>query len=313
MHSSSERALRIHERLTSHPHFEPLGSEPRERQHFSDHDLASLVESRFGERLSLTALDQASREAWLARATLDGEIDEPGSFGVRCYWQREGDRRIGTIGTWMSRHDDSVLTVSSLYLLPQHRAAGHAARALLAVRDAAFAEGVRSVRLEVSWYAQPALRFYLRLGMWVRHWKEDLAFAFDPRLPHHTVEIDGDRARFLVGAEAEPLLEAERRGDRLVWRELPSMYTSAWERVRLRAPSTFSAALASRGFPLLRSDELWQKQRATRAADAGGPEGLAFRIQRLEAWAKRHDWPVRTPTIPGVGELGPDEWDEDEE
>jgi len=58
--------------------------------------------------------------------------------------------------------------------------------------------------------------------------------------------------------------------------------------------------LALRGWPLLRSDEEWQAQLAQGFSDSGGPEGLAFRIQRYEAWANKHGWRVDTPRIPGL-------------
>jgi ribosomal protein S18 acetylase RimI-like enzyme len=299
--AADQTTARICARMAEDHQFEPLGPEPSAIESFRDHDLASLVESRFGEASDPGLLDDAARCAWRERAAPDGEFGTPESGGALCYWLHHRGQRVGTIA-WSVASDcgGARLHVSSLYVAPAQRRLGHARRALLALRAAAFAEGLCDVRLEASWYSQPALRFYCSLGMWIRGWKRELTFTFQPDLPSWHVELEGDFARFVTGDEVQPFIQAERRGERLVWSELPEPHSPSQELVRCRAPGTFALALAIEGWPLLRSEAQWQEQLGLGFSDAGGPEGLAFKIRLFEAWAKKNGWHVTTPKIPGA-------------
>jgi GNAT superfamily N-acetyltransferase len=311
MHWQEEQevGLRVHARLAAVGDLQPASDSATEAELFSDYDLASLVENRCGTLLDPSALDGASRPAWAARATtspsdIGGKRDH--DF-LRPYWLMSQGRRIGTFALTTAAQRSwpggGTMCVFSLYVLPPHRRAGHARRALQAANDAALAEGLSGLRLDTDWCWQRAVRFYCGIGMWIRMWKRDLDFTFCRDLPRWRVEIEGDRARFVVDRATGPrvLLRARREGERLGW-EAPdaSEDDASTEEMVWRAPGTFAVALALRGWPLLRSDEQWQAQLAQGFSDSGGPEGLAFRIQRYEAWAKKHGWRVDTPRIPGL-------------
>ena len=103
-----------------------------------------------------------------------------------------------------------------------------------------------------------------------------------------------------VGADARVLIKARRLGERLEWRETPEMTSRADSEVRWLAPGTFAVALATRGWPLLTSDDAWRRQLEQGFSDGGGPEGLAFKIRSFEAWNRKNGWRVDTPRIPGL-------------
>jgi hypothetical protein len=97
-----------------------------------------------------------------------------------------------------------------------------------------------------------------------------------------------------------PILQAARDGERLVWNELPAYAEAVAERseLRHRAPGTFALALAVRGFPLVRSAELWSERHSW--SDGGEPEGLAHKIEVFEAADRKSGYEIRTPRIPGL-------------
>ena len=63
-------------------------------------------------------------------------------------------------------------------------------------------------------------------------------------------------------------------------------------------PGTFAVQLALAGWPLIRSEEDWEKR--YHSSDAGQPEGLAYKIEIFEAVARERGFYVRTPRIPGL-------------
>jgi hypothetical protein len=304
-----EVGLRVHARLAAASGLQAVADNAAEGELFADHDLASLVENRCGTLLDPSAFDRATRAAWAARAT-----SSPSDIGdkrdhdfLRPYWIMSQGRRIGTIALTTAAQfawsGGRTMRVFSLFILPPHRGARHARRALRAAYDAALAGGLSGLRLDTDWCWQRAVRFYCGLGMWIRMWKRDLDFTFCRDLPPWRLELEGDRARFVVDLEAGPrvLLRARREGERLGWEAAdPSGDDASTEEMVWRAPGTFAVALALQGWPLLRSEEQWQAQLAQGFSDSGGPEGLAFRIQRYEAWANKHGWRVDTPRIPGL-------------
>ena len=77
-------ASRVQARLANDSGFEPLGSDPDAIRRFSDHDLASLVETRYGATVDPNALDDVTRQAWLDRDTLRRDLSAPVEDGLCC-------------------------------------------------------------------------------------------------------------------------------------------------------------------------------------------------------------------------------------
>src|SRR5262249_14727512 len=154
-------------------------------------------------------------------------------------WVRSGTERVGTIAISTVPLGRELTGVSSLYVFPASRRKGHARAALEAVHDASLAAGLSGIRLSTEWSWQPAVRFYLSCGMWIRGWKRSLDFIRCPRLPPPRVAIDGDVARFLV-READTwrtIIEARRTGARLEWAE--SAPRDKRSELEFLAPGTF--------------------------------------------------------------------------
>ncbi len=187
-------------------------------------------------------------------------------------------------------------------MLPHLRGRGVAGGALRRAQAEVRAHGGRCLRVPAYWSWQPAVRYYLGLGLWVGNWKHSLVFAWHEHLPAHRIEVSGDTATFGVVREGrvEPLLVARREGATLGWSELPRFEALREEQPQVYhlARSTFALQLAVRGFPLVRSPEAWERRHDS--ADAGEPEGLAYKIELFEAWDRRSGFTVRTPRIPGI-------------
>lgn len=301
-----DRLDALFERLAASGLLEPLAHDPSEERTWVDHDLASLVEHRFGVDLDPQRLTSAQRDRWLPLAAPNG-LRSPHRAYTTPFWIVDGPRRVGTVAVASVLLGRADVEVFSLYINRQARGRGHAGRALDAVYQAALAAGLYGVRLSTEWLWQPTVRFYLRGAMWVYMWKRDLVFVRSRTLPRWRIEVDGDHARFLV-TEGEPrasgapaatklLLEARRQGPRLAWTEHHALQDGD---LPYLAPGTFAVALAVRGFPLITSDEAWREQLDRGHSDAGGPEGLAFKIRRFEAWARKEGYRVETPRIPGL-------------
>lgn len=294
-----------HEALATEGVIEPLSRDEAETRRWLDWELCSLVENRFVEGVDPLAFTAADRARWEPRASSGEPLSSPHEQGYfrRSYWLRDGADRAGTIALGTVYMGFGLLTVSSLYTLPSHRGRGIAGRALRRAHAAVIAHGGRGLRVPAYWTWQPAVRFYLGLGMWAQGWKHAAVFGFEDDLPPHRIAAGDGEARFAVveGGVETALIEAARAGDRLVWRELPALS----ERLARRARETFAVALATRGFPLIRSEEAWADRHAS--SDGGWPEGLAMRIEAWEAWDRRSGYAVRTPRIPGIAYRA---WDE---
>ncbi len=293
-----------HAALVAEGAIEPLSVDADETRAWLDCELASLVENRFFETLDPPRMTPETRARWEPRATSDEPLSSPhGHDWYRLpYWLREGGERAGTIALATSLMGANLVTVSSLYTLPSHRRRGVAGRALARAQAADVAQHLGGLRVPTHWSWQPAVRFYLGLGLWILNWKHSLVFCKHRRLCEHRIEVDAQRgeARFSIVREGEvvPLLSATRDGDRLVWTELPA-FDDLREDVSCRnAGETFAVALATHGFPLIRSSAAWDERHAS--SDAGRPEGLAYKIEAWEAWDRQSGWIVRTPRIPGL-------------
>jgi GNAT superfamily N-acetyltransferase len=296
--------LGAHAALVAEGVIEPLADDPRETRAWLDCEIASLVEGRFFSTLDPRAMTPELRARWEPRATADGEpLSSPHgqAFFRVAYWLLDRGERAGTIGLGTWYMGLGLVTVSSLYVWPSHRGRGVAGRALLRAREAVSARGGRGLRVPAYWTWQPAVRFYLGLGLWVDDWKHAIAFRWDPASPEHRIEVGEREASFAIvrkSSAVEPLIEATREGDRLALRELPALGALCAEERIFHAVDTFAVALALRGWPLLRADTSWNDRH--RYADCGYPEGLAGKIELFEAYDRKCGFEVRAPRIPGI-------------
>jgi GNAT superfamily N-acetyltransferase len=274
--------------------------DPAERRLWRSMDLCSMVEGAFGERLDPRALSGDERRRWLDRL---GEAYRtpalPAPYSTP-FWLLHDGQPAGTLAVGTMTMGPELVPLTALYLLPVHRGAGLSARALRSLHEAAVRAGLGGLRLETYWVWQDAVRYYLRRGFWLFHWKHDLALMLHESLPDHRVEIAGDRAAFLVLLDGSfrPLYRAERHGEALrlfdepIARSREHAYFAA-----IHGEATLSLALAVAGWPLIRSPEDWER---SRYADTGPPEALAYRIEWYEALARHRGWRVETPRLPGL-------------
>lgn len=274
----------------------PLALGGPEQDAWADCELAAYAEHRLGDRTDPRQLDAARRARWLEEATIELAVPPHDRPSERDYWLLDGDRPVGTaaLGTSLSapRHVD----LWSLYVYPHERGRGFAHRALNAIRQA-FADQGLGLCLSASWTWQPALRFYMRLGLWVRAWKRDIELYATPGVPAPQLSIHGDSAALCVEQDGElvELVSARRDGGQLVLYDRPPSGRAG--ALFPDACSTLSLGLALEGWPLLRTPEDWARERH---AEAMAPEGLAQRIVRWEGWYRSRSWRVVTPRIPGL-------------
>jgi len=283
--------------------FRPLSEDEGDRRLWQNHDLASLVENRLAVCLDPATLSEADRERWSTRVILASE-----GFGTvdsryhKAFWIVDAERRVGTLAVATSTLGGSTLRLSSLYVVCPERRRGHARRALRSAYRAVCEAGLAGIRLSTEWSWQRAVRLYLGVGMWVWGWKRSIDFVWSEDLPPWRLDISGDHARFevLTADVWRPLIEARRLGDRLDWVERTSSEPPDESEPPHLANGTCALALAVRGFPLITSDHEWRAQLARGFSDCGGPEGLAFKIRRFEAWDRAHGWQTPAPRIPGL-------------
>lgn len=278
---------------------EPLSSDEGETRRWNLWELASLVEGHFHQQLEVTRLSEEERLVQERRVTYDGgPLASPHGEYSHPFWLLADGRRVGTIAIATMMYGVSLISVSSLYVEPAMRRRNVARRALEAVLRAALASGAGGLRLDTDWTWQPAVRFYARIGMWVWMWKHDLVFTWQPELPPYRVEIGESQADFLIeqGEGWRSVVTARNLGDRLGWE------THDLEREPLELshciPGTFALHLALAGWPLIRSEEAWERR--YHWSDAGEPEGLAYKIEIFEAVSRKRGFEVRTPRIPGL-------------
>ncbi len=307
---------------------EPVALGGDDEKTWLDCDLASLAENRIGDRHGPIGLTPARRAEWQSRVTLErSESLAVRGQWERCYWLLENGVRVGTVGLATEMLGGMLVRLSSLYVFPSHRGRGTGERAMRRLR-AAFARYGLGIRLDTHW-TWPAVRFYLRLGMWVYMWKRDLVFFWDAGTPDHHLLVepevmshagtsgakvrDGEASRaslsVRVGEKEVVLARATRRGDRLEMDDRgelpeaqaldPGLGTAPWH-----ACSTLCLAIALEGWPLVRSQEDWDR---SYHMDGGSPEALGYKISVWEAWDRKAGFAVHTPRIPG---LSYPTWDE---
>jgi len=290
-------------RLTAERVIEPLSTDEAEMRGWNLYELASLVEGHLNEQLDVARLSNESnteRLAWEHRVTYDGRpLRSPHSDYRRPFWLLAGDgRRIGTFAVGTMIYGLDLISVSSLYVEPAARGGGIARRALEAALRAAVASGAGGIRLDASWTWQPSVRFYARIGMWVRMWKHNLVFTWQKHLPPYRVEIGESEARFFIQQDDQwrAMVTARNFGDRLGW-ETTDLERGLGEAFYC-TPGTFALHLALAGWPLIRSDDTWENR--YNWSDSGQPEGLAYKIEIFEAVDRERNFDVRTPRIPGL-------------
>ncbi|MFJ6619223.1 GNAT family N-acetyltransferase [Kitasatospora sp. NPDC091335] len=302
---------RAQDRLAAGPRLRAVG--PGEERRFALWDLASLVEGELGERVDPDGLAPRAERGWRERLGESGREWPGGELYRRRYWILDGadtdtdtdtgadasaDAVVGTVAVDNWTKGPSQLAVSSLYVTPAARGRGLAASALDEVYAAATAEGLPGFRLEAHWAWQPAVRYYLRRGLWVVGWKRSLSFARMPRLPVHRVREEDGRLLLLVADRLRgwvPILAAGQEGRWLRLDETAD-YRGCDGWVHEYARSTLALCLALAGRPLVRGPQWWAE--AWRWSDAGEPEGLARRIEEFERVARAAGRPVVSPYRP---------------
>lgn len=293
---------RAQDRLAAGPRLRAAG--PGEERRFALWDLASLVEGGLGELVDPDGLAPQAERGWRERLGESGREWPGGELYRRRYWiQDDGGTVVGTVAVDNWTKGPSQLAVSSLYVAPDARGRGLAAAALDEVYAAATAEGLPGFRLEAHWSWQPAVRYYLRRGLWVVGWKRSLSFARMPQLPRHRVREEDGRLLLLVADRSGgwvPILAAGQEGRWLRLDETAD-YRGCDGWVHAYARSTLALYLALAGRPLVRGPQWWSE--AWRWSDAGEPEGLAYRIEEFErearAAGRRMVSPYRPVPLPG--------------
>jgi GNAT superfamily N-acetyltransferase len=279
---------------------EPLSKGEEETKSWNLRELASLAEGHFHEQLDIARLTEDERLAQECRVSFDGRPLASPHYGYcHPFWLLADGRRVGTIaiGTMISGLD--LISVSSLYVDPAHRRRNIARRALEVFFQAAIANGAGGIRLDTNWTWQPSVRFYARIGMWVWMWKHNLVLTWQRGMPLYRVEVGESEARFLIQQDGpwRALVTARHLGDRLGWEESGDLESLPGE-ARHCIPGTFALHLALAGWPLIRSEENWERRHHW--SDAGQPEGLAYKIEIFEAVDRQRGFEVRTPRIPGI-------------
>ncbi|MFJ6381687.1 GNAT family N-acetyltransferase [Kitasatospora sp. NPDC092039] len=292
---------RAQDRLAAGPRLRAAG--PGEERRFALWDLASLVEGELGERVDPDGLAPHAERGWRERLGESGREWPGGELYRRRYWiQDDAGAVVGTVAVDNWTRGPSQLAVSSLYVTPAARGRGLAAAALDAVYAAATAEGLPGFRLEAHWTWQPAVRYYLRRGLWVVGWKRSLSFARMPQLPVHRVREEDGRLLLLVADRLRgwvPILAAGQEGRWLRLDETAD-YRGCDGWVHEYARSTLALCLALAGRPMVRGPQWWAE--AWRWSEAGEPEGLAYRIEEFEraarAAGRRMAGPYRPVPLP---------------
>jgi len=286
---------RVHQTLSDGGLIEPLTLGGADEATWLDCELSSLAENRLGERADPMRLDDETREGWLKRATVES-LYRPSDRDIdRCYWLVDGGVRVGTVALATDLLGSDAIRLASLYVAPSFRGRGIGRRILRATRDAAGEENL-GMRLTTSWAWQRTLRLYISLGMWVRAWKREIELSWCADESPPILEASSDLEVRLTCEERGALVEiarARRSEDQLLLRFSDGLTPSA----STTATSTLALLLALRGWPLVRSAADW---RAHHLADAGAPEGLAYRIMVWEAWDRSHGYKVDTPRIRGL-------------
>lgn len=214
-----------------------------------------------------------------------------------CYWLTYDGRRIGTVCLGLRRRARSDMYLGSFYLFPDERARGLARAALRAFLFAAATQGL-GLRLTTQWTWGPAVRFWLRQGFWVLHWKRSLCLtrSLDTSAPVFATTGRTATLSVVQGGNPVVLMRAWSRAGRLCWRPCvplsglaPRIRCGRWP-TPYRVPSRcFSQWPAGRscGPPRRRRPWRWRMV-ARRKGSPGRSRSTRRRIaHRAGAWRRR--------------------------
>lgn len=301
-YSQERRRIRsVHEEFCREALILPLNSKDAALvQLWRDMDLCSMFEGAFTQEVHPRHLSAAERQRLLVR--LGGRYRIPPlrpEYRV-CYFLIEDGKPVGTLALDTMLLGPDLLRVSALYLCPENRKKGLVERVLRSLQAALERKKMGGIRLDTYWVWQRTVRYYLRRGFWVFHWKHDLSLMWHRALPSYRIEMDADQARFLIEEDGDWhwLYSAERKGEFI---KMQVAERAEHERnmyfLSIHAQATFSLALALSGWPLLRSHADLEENRY---CDTGPPEALAYRLEWWEAKAAHEGWTLETPRIPCV-------------
>jgi GNAT superfamily N-acetyltransferase len=285
----------IHDRLVRRGVLAPVDTHSvAEMEHFVDCELAAMAEYRLGDPSDPRGLDGPRRTDWIDRAAL-GALPLPAERpGERCFWLLYDGVRVGTVCLGLRRRARPDMYLGSFYLFPDERGRGRAHAVLRSILFSAATQGL-GLRLTTQWTWGPAVRFWLREGFWLLHWKRSLCLTRRLDTAEPIFEHDGRHATLSIlrGGERVQLMRAWQRAGRLCWR--PSAALAAWPQgdpllpVAHAVPSTFALHLACAGWPLVRSA---RREATLGAADGGAPEGLHRAIAVNEAEDRAQGWRI---------------------
>lgn len=295
--SSAALLEAVHEALIEKGVVVPVSPDAAEQRRWTDCDLASFAENRLGEVADPRGLDEPTRQRWTETA-LEEPLPTPSERPHEsCYWILRDGTRVGTIA--ISRFClGSNASAYSVYVHPPYRGIGIMPETLRALHAELERHGM-GLELETGWIWQRAVRFYLRLGFWLRSWKRDLSFVWPSHSPSPIIAVGEDEAAVSVEREGRSVVLARARRDRgrLIHHDEEPDLPEGLRHFAYDARTTLALAIALEGWPLIRSEDHWQQ---ARHSDAVHPEALAERIMVWEAWAAKQGWRIATPRIPGV-------------
>lgn len=269
-------------------------------------ELAIAAEGCLRERRSGAELDQLDARTWADwRTRLACRFDFPSyedaqhsrrwsPAKAQPFWLLDGRQRVGAVGLRPGDTPD-WLEVGCLFVDPEDRKRGHAARLLRLLLCLVAAEGGAGLGLSTQWGWRHTLRFYLAQGFWIESWAPSLRLVLPVEERSWSYSITGPLASFSVQESRRPRLEllARRDGRHLELLE-PNPETSA---LRDRALATFSVCLALDGFPLT-------SRRPPDPADPMSPGHLSRRIVQLQTLDAEHGFLARPRSRPAPARWG---------
>lgn len=124
---------------------------------------------------------------WPERSLRFEVTDNP---AARCWVAELGGRLVGMLVLWMIVDEAHIATIATH---PEHRRQGIAKQLLVEALDLAYAEGARSVLLEVRAGNQVAREMYRKFGFEIvgrreRYYKDTFEDAILMTLPHLPIE-----------------------------------------------------------------------------------------------------------------------------
>lgn len=124
---------------------------------------------------------------WPERSLRFEVTDNP---AARCWVAELGGRLVGMLVLWMIVDEAHIATIATH---PEHRRQGIAKQLLVEALDLAYAEGARSVLLEVRAGNQAAREMYRKFGFEIvgrreRYYKDTFEDAILMTLPHLPIE-----------------------------------------------------------------------------------------------------------------------------